>query len=602
VSPSLFSQSPGYFNWPAIIDLIFTSLAAALWVVFPQLGPWPLVLALIPWVLRIQRTGRLALLNPLALPLWLFLLTAVSGLWAAYNPTASWAKFWLLVASFFLFYSLANQPLSNLWFIARLLGLLSVYIAGCFLLTHDWQADPTFIGALDRLAGRWMEIRPSVKAAVFHPNQAAGLIALLIPINIAVVGNGWHQWSTKARVITAVFAVYLSVAFFLTGSRGAWVALAAALALWGWSFISRRLAQLRNINQTVFFFGGLGLAFLVGIMVVTLSPTNLIDLANLLPGASSADSRATIFSNTLHLLGDFSFTGGGLDSFAGLYSQYILVVPQRIFTYAHNLYLDVALEQGILGLATVVVMLVGSFWLLGASTNQSENLEQLSLLKWAVAAGLLVLIGHGLFDDALYGNRATPLLLLLPGLTVALSREGFSNFRVSQKQWMGAGVLLLVIAANFLRPQWQAAWLANVGAVQMARVDLADWPTNKWDDGRNLAELQSAKRLFYQALEIYPANRTANHRLGMIAMLERDFETAVDHLGAAYQKDATHIGIRKSLAYSYVWNNQLDEAKLLLSSIPEAQSELEVYSWWWAEQDRIDLAEQAVQMLAQLEG
>jgi lipopolysaccharide biosynthesis regulator YciM len=185
---------------------------------------------------------------------------------------------------------------------------------------------------------------------------------------------------------------------------------------------------------------------------------------------------------------------------------------------------------------------------------------------------------------------------------VALGGENFSKkFRVSQRQWMVVVVLLLVLAGNLLRPQFQAAWLANIGAVQMAQVELTDWPTNKWDDGRTLPELQPAKQLFHQALKLDPANRTAHHRLGMIAMLERDYETAVVHLEEANRVDEAHIGIRKSLAFSYVWNNQNEEAQPLLAEIPEAQSELEVYSWWWTSQDRNDLAEQAAQMLAQLE-
>lgn len=530
------------------------------------------------------------------------MLTAVVGLWAAYNPTAAWSKFWILVASFFLFYTLANQPPANLWFIARLLGLLSVCTAVYFLLTHDWHSDPTFIGVLDRLAGRWMDVRPQVKTAAFHPNQAAGFIAVLTPVSLAVVGYRWHEWSMKVRGLAVVAALLLLVALLLTGSRGAWLALTAALALWAWSVISLRLARIMNFKQPLLFWFGVGLVLVTGLIIVTLIPDSPIGLANLLPGADSADSRATIYSNTLLLLGDFSFTGGGLNSFAGLYSQYVLVVPQRIFTYAHNLYLDVALEQGILGLTAVIAMLAGSFWLLGQSTNQSKRVEQFALLKWAIAAGLVFMVIRGFFDDAFYGNGATPLLWLFPGLAVALGGENFSKkFRVSQRQWMVVVVLLLVLAGNLLRPQLQAAWLANIGAVQMAQIELTDWPTNKWDDGRTLPELQPAKQLFHQALKLDPANRTAHHRLGMIAMLERDYETAVVHLEEANRVDEAHIGIRKSLAFSYVWNNQNEEAQPLLAEIPEAQSELEVYSWWWTSQDRNDLAEQAAQMLAQLE-
>jgi len=399
-----------------------------------------------------------------------------------------------------------------------------------------------------------------------------------------------------------VAAVLVLFAILLTGSRGAMVALALAMGLWGWSEISRRLTKIVNRKQSVVFGLGIGLAFVFGLMVLLVIPGGPVSLANLLPGAASADSRAAIYTNTFYLLGDFPFIGGGLDSFAGLYSQYVLVIPQRIFTYAHNLYLDVALEQGWTGLGAFLSMVFGSFWLLSRPSNQMKKLENKSLLRWAVAAGLVVMLVHGLLDDAFYGNRGTPLLFLLPGFAVALSRGNVQGvLKIVPIQWGVVTLLLFIVFVGiFLRPQGRAAWVSNKGAIQMARVELADWPTNEWDDGRTVPELQSAKQLFDQALEIDPTNRTAHHRLGMIAMLERDFETAVDHLEAARQAGEDHTGIRKSLAYSYVWNGQFDKAQMLLVNLPEAHAELEVYLWWWGTQDREDLSQQAEQMLNRL--
>lgn len=527
------------------------------------------------------------------------MLTAVGGLWAAYNPTAAWAKFWFLVASFFLFYMLANQPADRLWPVAQLLGLLGVFIGVYFLLTQDWQADPTYIGFLDSLAAKWTDVRPSIHLSSLGANQIAGLMGMLFPFGIASMVHGWRDWPIGLRVGFLALVGLVVLALMLTGSRGAFLALAIALSLWLWSAISYRLAKYGNRKQPVLFWIGFGLAFLIGIIGLSIIPGNLVTAANLLPGAASADSRAVIYSNTLSLLGDFPFIGGGLDSFAGLYSQYVLVIPQRIFTYAHNLYLDVALEQGILGLVAFLSVVIGSFWLLGRPSTQVKLPESVNLLRWAVITGLVFMLVRGFFDDAFFGNRGTPLLFLLPGFAVALSRGNvWQDFRIASRPWGIAGLLLLVvIVGNFLRPQWRAAWAANLGAIQMARVELAGWPTNKWDDGHTLPELQPAKQLFNQALEIDPTNRTANHRLGMISMLERDYETAVDYLEAAQRIDDEHLGIRKTLAYSYLWANQLENARPLLVTIPEAQNELMVYVWWWGIQGRDDLVSQAESML-----
>jgi tetratricopeptide (TPR) repeat protein len=144
-----------------------------------------------------------------------------------------------------------------------------------------------------------------------------------------------------------------------------------------------------------------------------------------------------------------------------------------------------------------------------------------------------------------------------------------------------------------IRDSLLSAWYADLGAVQMSQVELAAFPSGKWDDGSQVAALSPAEDLFEQALQLDPNNRTAHHRLGLIATLRRDFPTALAHLEKAHQLDPSHRGIRKSLGYTYVWLGKFDLARQVLAQIPEAQQELDVYIWWWGTQSRPDLSAQA---------
>ena len=95
-------------------DLVMVSLhqfhlcpaAAALWYLFPQLMVWPLLLGLLPWLLRLGHEGRWRWRTPFDWPFLLFLLTGLVSLWAAYNRELAWAKFWTIVAGMLLFYAL----------------------------------------------------------------------------------------------------------------------------------------------------------------------------------------------------------------------------------------------------------------------------------------------------------------------------------------------------------------------------------------------------------------------------------------------------------------------------------------------------------------
>lgn len=159
----------------------------------------------------------------------------------------------------------------------------------------------------------------------------------------------------------------------------------------------------------------------------------------------------------------------------------------------------------------------------------------------------------------------------------------------------GLGALLFTLSR-----QAQAAWQANQGALLMDRVLLPGWPHNEWRESPYATVLRPAKMHFEQALALDVSNRTAHQRLGMMALLERDFKTAVFHLEHAYQQDPHHQGIIKQLGYAYVWQGQPERALPLLVETPGAASEMEIYISWWQGQHRPELAEQAAAMFALL--
>jgi predicted Zn-dependent protease len=80
-------------------------------------------------------------------------------------------------------------------------------------------------------------------------------------------------------------------------------------------------------------------------------------------------------------------------------------------------------------------------------------------------------------------------------------------------------------------------------------------------------------------------------------MQRRDFDAAQKELENAFVIDPDHRGIRKSLGYAYVWGDKLERAERLLGEINEAKSEMEVYTWWWKENDRSDLSSQANELV-----
>jgi len=547
-------------------------------------------------------------------------MTAAGGVWATYNREAGWAKFWLILASIFLYYALARQPRENLWLVTSLLSLLVAYRALNFLLSPDLPRQSADFEIITKIKRGWLDLRPALTIHAPLPNISAGILAMLIPFPLALGVRAWRERNTSITLLTMVAGGLALFSLLLSSSRGAWL----ALAVTGGIGLLWRLSQFaaKRVGKSPYLILGLCL-FVVAGQLFWLSltyPGGPMELANRLPGVPSGGSRLELVHAALNLIIDFPFTGGGLGAFAGLYSQYVMVIPHFLFSYSHNFYLDVALEQGLLGLLALVVVILGSAWLLVKSIYLSPGTNNSHSIGTVVLASLLVVILHGLVDDALYGNQATPQLFLLPGMAIAATRPdgGLNRVHVprldlskvltpgleNRTRWIGAALVFvtaLIAPLIILREPITAAWLANLGAVEMARIELADFPSGRWDDGHNVNALAPTATVLKRALQLNPQNRTANHRLGMIAMVQRDFNTATFHLQQAYIADPDHRGVTKALGYCYTWAGKLNEAVRLLANIPEAEREMEVYVWWWRTQERGDLADQAAQMAALLE-
>jgi hypothetical protein len=319
-------------------------------------------------------------------------------------------------------------------------------------------------------------------------------------------------------------------------------------------------------------------------------------------GASVSDQRAHLFWSSIQLIKDVPITGGGLDSFPGLYSSYILIDPNYILPYSHNLYLDVSLYQGILGGIMLCCIILGSIILLVLQSVPTPH----SLLRYAILSGLVIISIHGLLDNIIYSTMSTTLLFFLPGMAVGLITSTNSQperilWRKSQVRSVVAPVfitlgMILIGLISFRRPLL-SAWYTDLGSVEMAKVELSDFPTGIWDEGQHADLLSPAESLFNRALIYEPTNPRANYRLGLIAMLKRDFPTAVNHLEIAHRGDTYHRGMLKALGFSYLWNGQIEAALPLLSLIPESDYEVGNYTYWWSELDRPDLVAYAEQYL-----
>lgn len=592
-------------RWFPLADLILVLGCGAIWITWPSVGGWPILIALLPWAARLAAGHFPFQRSLLDLPLIVFLFTAGVGVWAAYDQALALEKFWILISAVLVYYALAGQPKANMGVLTGIFSVVGVFIAVYFLLCHDWSKSPTVdFSLLDQIGLRIMAYRPDITLDDLPPNQAGGVLGLLLPFTLAFIINNWKRRNRSQIVIAIVCFVVILVGLLLTSSRGAWLALLAGMGMWLLWRLSERFAG-GEVRKAGVIFGIVLLVLgIVGFISAMFFPGGALGIANYLPGLPNGRSRIELVQNALQLVGDFPLTGAGLSSFPGLYSQYMMVTPFFLFEYSHNFMLDIALEQGVFGwLAIVFVYGVSVFFLVKFIAGSRRD-SDLRIVAEASMASLVVIVLHGLVDDALYANTGTPLLLLLPGMAVGLSKFGEtlperkSDQRTYQKWLVLGGITFVMIGLAVIawRKPLLGIWQSNLGAVAMAQNELAGWPTNEWNKDPDVSDLDSAKDRFLLAVKLDPNNRTAHHRLGLIALQGGQYNEAQDQLGEAYRIKSDHRGIQKTLGYANVWAGSFDQAAQLLAKIPEAEYELSVYAIWWKSLRRVDLARQAKQM------
>ena len=449
-----------------------------------------------------------------------------------------------------------------------------------------------------------MAVRPQSSWTPIHPNYVAGLIAITTPFIFYPVWKLSKSINSLVVLLYGLVTVGLGLslsAFVMATSRGVILAVASAVGVWLlWRIINSSRINFQLRYEAVF--PSLILLFLLVVVIfLYLGPARS---GSSISGQDhyGTGSRAELFSRSVYFLADFPFTGGGLGSFPGLFSQYVLNIPFYSLPNAHNVFLDVFIEQGLLGGLAYLLIYIAGIWMTARAVVKAQSVE-MQVFGWLGLFALIIAFVHGMVDDYLYYKNGAMLSLFLIGTVSSISNVDLQvdNVIKRKKVIMLSSVIAILFFGLLLNLKMlRSNWYANQGAVEMAKVELMDFPANEWAGAKHVTDLSTAETSLLSSLQFDPQNETANYRLGLISLARQDFSSALGYLLVAYHQSPHHRGVIKSLGYCYVWSGDLDSAKLLLNNIPEAKDELNVYVWWWNTQGRSDLSTNAAIMSSEL--
>jgi O-antigen ligase len=552
----------------------------------------------------------------------LFLGTAWVGVWAAYDPVMAWQRFLLLAMAVLLALTVtvAGRGEGSLAMLGLCAAVLAGFAGGYFLFGHDWDDFASSGFAVLPILGSWMQAyRPaSMSLHPLHANAAGGALAILVPLGTVGIYGMWRQRQWLGVTVATLGIMPGLGMLILSSSRGAWVGLGAGLvvATLYWLLLRTRQTQTAGSSPWLWLLPALlgSLPLLVLILVHPLSPlADLAPLAALQSADPSVSGRLGIWRNMLTVIEDYSYTGSGLSSTEMVYSSYVLLLHVGYFTHAHNLFLQIAVEQGIPGMLAFV-------WLIGlgvAAVTRYRRIDRgLLFYPLAMLASLTALLVHGVFDSEFYVSELAPLILLPVGMALVTDRILLKQESTTSGQKVPPASITpivfsfalpsLLLAMAVLLPAPVAAYYANLGAVSQTRAELSVYQWPEWpvqDAVRRAPEVDLNQSLVYysHSLAMQPNNVTANRRLGQIALSRGNYPVACEHLEKAHAATIHQLVTQRLLGECYAAMGEIEKAAQLWRNVKTNRQQLQLRQWWYHHIDEESVAAR-LELTAELSG
>jgi O-antigen ligase len=195
-----------------------------------------------------------------------------------------------------------------------------------------------------------------------QPNPYAGYINMTLAITIALtlLGRNW-----RTRILAAIASLLLLEAEALSQSRGGFIALTVAILF----IVLLGMPRLRVLMGVgVIGASGVVAGYLVGVvperlLTPILRVLGLVHISFIKPSMQdfSTAERLAHWIAGINMFADHPFTGVGIGNYPDVYPQYYITIFINSLGHAHNYYINIAAETGLLGLVAFLLFVLAIF-------------------------------------------------------------------------------------------------------------------------------------------------------------------------------------------------------------------------------------------------
>lgn len=481
------------------------------------------------------------------------------------NKNATMSEFFR-VASYAAFYVLTIQLLTRKDLLKRTVSIVVIAISALAffsMLQHFlWNGK---IYWFRELTGGGIPFGPYV-----NRNHYAGLVDMVLPVIVCLfiyyrpryfystlrerVVEAFSNPTTNVHILLGAAAALAATSVFLSLSRGGILSLLLSLAFLGMMLYKDKKKKGPMLVALV--------VIVVFYSVGWFGWDRIFERFEALRDAQGdiSEMRLDIWRDTVSIMKDFPLTGTGLGSFMRIYPHYRSVQPEGIIDHAHNDFLELFSEGGI-----VAALIVLCFWasvIRKSYGSFRRRRERYSVMLYiGAAAGIVSMLIHSITDFNLHIGANALYLFFLTGLAVSAAntrmQDGLDDTLLRKTGAAGKGLIVTAAAALFL----SAAFNAGALAVQSGT---ASQLAERLGPGMSGDELLTVRNASYRASFLSPFDAAPHYAAARAGWLLSDKNGAVKEYRKSVRLDPLNGELLQSFGLVLAGLGRSDEADRLL--------------------------------------
>ncbi len=284
---------------------------------------------------------------------------------------------------------------------------------------------------------RYCPVNSIVVGPYVNHNHYAGLMEMIFPIVLGLflyyrpridntsfikgIVEILGQEKANIHILIGASAILVITSIFVSLSRGAMVSTCLALLIFTFFLLKRKISR----GNTIFI---IGLIILTALSIGWFGWDQIFERFAKLKNAQGIiyESRFNFWKDTLNIIRHYAITGSGIGTFPHIYPLHRTIISDLFLTHAHNDYLELLAEGGVIGFSFASLFLLSFFYKTHRVFLQRRDGFSIYLYIGCITAMVSILF-HSFTDFNMHIGANCLWFFFVAGIAVSAANTGIRH-------------------------------------------------------------------------------------------------------------------------------------------------------------------------------